>query len=234
MDVYLIPLGSIVNGRYDLYCEPAAREPSTQASPEGGSGPFATIVRRVKAAVARIESQGPDALAEGVHGSRGWIGRLERWMIRWIAERLAEWRLFWRLRKESDLTLFFPDDVSAERADDIARAILRREASRHLKWAIVDGLLLAVSGIVAIIPGPNVIAYFFGFRFVGHVLSRRGATHGLNRVRWRSEPSSQLSILRQAISLTAADRERRVHQVAAALRLQHLARFFERTVIPAA
>jgi hypothetical protein len=234
MDVYLIPLASIAADRYELYCEPAGREPTTEDAPMGGSGLIERFRRYMKAVIARAEGQSSEPSPDQAGPAQGWAGRLERWMIRWIAERLAEWRLLWRLRKESELTLFFPDDVASDRAVEAARVILRREASRHLKWTVVDGVLLVASGIVAIIPGPNLIAYFFGFRFVGHFLSRRGAVHGLSAVQWRSEPSPQLSILRQAISLTAADRERRVHQVAAALRLQHLATFFERTVIPAA
>jgi len=200
MDVYLIPLGSIGEDRYELYCEPARSEIPSEDSTTTGSGPIAKLVTRIKKAIARVESESAEEIPAHSDPSKGMMGRVERWMLRWIAERLAEWRLLWRLRKESEVTLYFPDDIGDAAANEAARSILRREASRHLKWTMIDGVLLAASGIVAIVPGPNLIAYFFGFRFVGHLLSRRGATHGLHAAQWRSKSSAQLSILRQAMS----------------------------------
>jgi hypothetical protein len=64
---------------------------------------------------------------------------------------------------------------------------------------------------------------------VGHYLSLRGARQGLNVVTWTSVGSEPLAELRRAIALEPELRERLVHDVAARLRLEHLARFFERT-----
>jgi hypothetical protein len=52
------------------------------------------------------------------------------------------------------------------------RARLQYEADRHLKWTIIDGVLFCLSGVVALVPGPNPVAYYFGFRFFGHFFSR--------------------------------------------------------------
>src|SRR5207253_10793977 len=135
---------------------------------------------------------------------------------------------------QSEATLFFPDDMAGDQAMTTAREMLQREADRHLKWTIIDGILFCVSGIVALVPGPNPLAYYFGFRFVGHFLSRRGAKHGLEDVEWRCVASVPLATLRQVMRLAAPDRERYVHEVASALRLQHLTAFVERTAMPAA
>jgi hypothetical protein len=75
------------------------------------------------------------------------------------------------------------------------------------------------------------VAYYFAFRMVGHYLSLRGARQGLDAVAWTSEQSAPLSELRRAISLEGDERERRVHDVAAALKLEHLVKFFERMAI---
>ena len=44
-------------------------------------------------------------------------------------------------------------------------------------------VLLIVSGVLALVPGPNVLAYYFAFRVVGHWLSMRGARQGLRPAR---------------------------------------------------
>jgi hypothetical protein len=231
MDVYLIP----VNDRYELYSEQLADaaaivDPEAPAKP----GPVAAVVRRVKAAIAHAERQQQSGVPDPLPESAGWVERAKRRSMCWIAEKLAEWRLLWRIRKESNATLIFPDDVSPEEATAVMRRMLQREADRHLKWSIIDGVLFCVSGIIGLLPGPNPLAYYFGFRFVGHFLSRRGARHALDCVVWAYEPSPQLSGLRTAVSMPAVDRDRRVHEIAAALRLEHLATFFNRTAAPAA
>jgi len=234
MDVYLIPVGPLGSDRYELYCEHLAQEGTLSSEPPAGSGRFAAILHRMKAALARVEQEQQSGVAEIPHHRANWLERMKQRALCWIAERMAEWRLLWKLRKESEATLFFPDDVTGDEALAASHRMLKREADRHLKWSIIDGILFCLSGIVAILPGPNPLAYYFGFRFVGHFLSRRGAKHGLEHVRWRSEPSAPLSQLRQAARLAGSDRDRHVRDVASALHLEHLATFFERTAVPAA
>ena len=67
---------------------------------------------------------------------------------------------------------------------------------------------------------------------VGHYLSMRGARQGLDAVQWTSERSAPLSELRHAMNLDGDERDRRVHDVAEALKLEHLVKFFQRTAIP--
>ena len=59
-------------------------------------------------------------------------------------------------------------------------------------------MLLVVSGMLALVPGPNVLAYFFAFRVVGHWLSMRGARQGLHRARWVGRACPILTRLRGA------------------------------------
>jgi len=231
MDVYLIPVG---HDRYELYCEHLVPEEAISPEAPARSSRIAAMLHRMKAAVARIEQEHQRGEPPTHDRPTSWIDRLKRRMLCWIAERMAEWRLLWKLRKQSEATLFFPDDMAGDQAMTTAREMLQREADRHLKWTIIDGILFCVSGIVALVPGPNPLAYYFGFRFVGHFLSRRGAKHGLEDVHWRCQPCAPLSRLRAAARLGGVDRDRRVHEVASALHLQHLKTFFERTAIGAA
>jgi hypothetical protein len=90
-----------------------------------------------------------------------------------------------------------------------------------------------LSGLLMLLPGPNLVAYYFAFRLVGHYLSMTGARRGLEVVRWRTEGSPPLSELRRAIDLEPEQRARHVNDVALKLRLEHLATFFERTAITA-
>lgn len=231
MDVYLIPVG---DDRYELYCEHVAEEEALSSEAPAGSGWFRSVVHRFAAAVARVEQEQQNGVPPSGEEPAGWRERMTRRMLCWIAEKVVEWRLLWRLRKEAEVAFFFPDDLTGAVALATSRAMLKREADHHLKWTLIDGLLFCASGIVAVVPGPNALAYYFGFRLAGHFLSWRGAKHGLDRVRWHGRPTTPLTLLRQAIPLEAHEREEHVQKVASALHLQHLAVFFERTAIPAA
>jgi hypothetical protein len=230
MDVYVIPVGA---DRYELYCDHVGPDTEVIAG-EPPTGRFAKMYANFKEALARVEAERLSGEARVHEGPRTWTERMKDRGLCWLAEKIAEQRLLWRLRNESDLLLHYPDDITSEVATAFARAELQREADRHLKWIVIDGVLFVASGALFLVPGPNLVAYYFGFRLVGHYLSHRGAKHGLAEVRWQSCENPQLSRLRRVLALAPTEREREVHEVASALQLPHLAKFFERTSVKTA
>ena len=92
---------------------------------------------------------------------------------------------------------------------------LNRDLKKHRRWLAIDSVLMVVFGVVLFaVPGPNIVGYYFAFRVVGHFLSYRGATPGLNAVSWTYEPSAPLTELRRLLTLDPGLREPRVHAVA--------------------
>lgn len=225
MDVYFIPVGP---DRYELYCDEVG-DPDDLVAGAPPTGRFAALYQKFKDALARVEEERLSGEKRVDAGPRSWTERMKDRCLCWLAERIAEQRLLWRLRKVSALSLYFADDMAEETAIARARVELQREADRHLKWVIIDGTLFVGSGALFLVPGPNALAYYFGFRLVGHYLSRRGAKHALSEVLWTACPSAQLSRLRRAMALAGLERDREVHLAASELHLPHLAKFFERT-----
>ena len=107
------------------------------------------------------------------------------------------------------------------------RDIMKRDADRHRNRLIPHTLLLVLSGLVAVIPGPNVLAYLLTFTVVGHFLSWRGATNALHKVAWTVRPDPALSDLRRAFSLESGERHRVIKEVAHRLHMPKMARFVE-------
>jgi hypothetical protein len=226
VDVYLVPVG---RDRYELYCE----VPDEPAEPgeERPSG----FIRRMKARFAAMldeaERERRRTHAEREAEDRTFFGRLKARGMRWVAESIAEQRLLWHLRRQTAACLHYPTDVEATDALALLRRQLRRDFDRHRFWLVIDSLLFIASGVLVLLPGPNLAAYYFAFRIVGHFLSLRGARQGLDVVQWLPQPSAPLTSLRGAIHLDGDARERHIDEVARALNLEHLARFFERTAI---
>jgi hypothetical protein len=224
LDVYVIPLGA---ERYELFCERQADEdaPMPDAS---GQGLWARLSQRfsvmLRAAEDREEGGGETA------PEAGWLGRLQDRMLAWVAERIAEQRLLWRLRGKAHVLAQHPDDVTFDTILPVAHRILRHDYDRHRRWLVVDAVLLVASGVLALVPGPNVLAYFFAFRVVGHWLSMRGARNGLHVARWRGRSCAPLTQLRGIERLDPHSRARRIHAVASELNLERLPRFVERMI----
>lgn len=231
MDVFLVPLTA---DRYELYCE-EPDEPH-DPHPETPRGFFRRLSPR--AFFRRLKHRFSVMLAEAEHERhhgraererKGWLARVRARTMRWVAEAVAEQRLLWHLRRQSSATFFFPDDIAEAVAVEHLRRQLGRDFDKHRFWLIVNSLGFVASGVFFFVPGPNIVAYYFAFRIVGHFFSLRGAKHGLAVVSWMNEPSAPLAALRGAIVLEPVAREQRLQEIAAQLRLDHLTRFVERT-----
>lgn len=219
MDVYLVPIAS---DRFETYYEAADDdEPVESAEGLGFFGRlrvrFQTQLREAERARHQVAPEEPTTF----------LGRMQKRSLRWIAERIAEQRLLWHLRKADVATLHVDANMNPQEAEGVMRSSMKRDAERHLRLLAVHSVGLIASAPVAFIPGPNVLGYLFTFTVVGHFLAWRGARRGLHEVRWQVAPNPALTDLRQAFVLGADARHRVIHDVAGRLRLPKLARFVE-------
>jgi hypothetical protein len=234
MDVFLVPLGA---AHYELYTEDIEPEPEPDDEPL----PAGFVARvRFRISPARLKGKFTQMLAAAERERRrdaasragdGWTARMKSRAMRWVAEAIAEQRLLWNLRGVAAARFLFPDDMTEAAATAVLRAQLARDFDKHRLWLAVDSLLMTGSLALVLVPGPNIVGYYFAFRVVGHYFSLRGARNGLNAVRWTNESSTPLSELRPLSRLDPAARLEKVEQVAAHLHLDHFATFFQRVSV---
>ncbi len=224
MNVYLVPVGA---DRHELYCE--VPDESADGPDEAPQGFFRRLLHRFREMIAEAERERRHGTPESP--PRGWAGRLRAKTMRWVAESIAEQRLLWHLRSQTEACLYFPDDLDEPGAGGILRQQLRRDFEKHRFWLVIDSVGLVASGLLMLVPGPNLLAYYFAFRLVGHYLSMRGAKKGVSGIAWRHHQSAPLTELRRVLALAPGVREPRVHAVAQTLRLEHLVSFFERSAV---
>jgi hypothetical protein len=221
MDVYLVPIGS---DRYELYFE-VEHDDAPVVATEGATSWWRRRLDQFRVMLAEAER---DRLLKerGIDSGKSGIGR---WIMSKIAEVVAEQRLLWHLRNEDAGRLLHPHDVESARAIEIARANLSADFKKHRRWAVIDTLLAIILGpLLFFVPGPNIVAYYFLFRGVGHYLSMRGAQQGIERVQWQAEAAPSLTDVRLALTLPRGERRAQLDHIAHALGLSHLAAFVER------
>jgi len=219
--VYLVPLG---RNRYELYSEPPD-DSVADATPRGGF---------MRKRVERLR-EGWRAMVQAARRgetSRGRMARLRDWAVSRIAETVAEQRTLWSLRTITAADFRYPSDLTEQAATTVRERLLANARRHHGIWLLIDGALFVVSGLLVIVPGPNLLAYYFGLRVVGHFLSWRGAHHGIDRTTWRPRPEPALAELAALANVPRESRGPRVAAIASHLKLARLAAFFDRAAVP--
>jgi hypothetical protein len=218
--IYLVPVGS---GRFELYSEPPA---------DGDGEPVHEPEGFWRRQGHRVNARWREAVQSARHGdpNGGLFTRARHAAVTRTAEAIAEQRTLWALRHGSNAELVHPSDLTGENATAIRDRLLNRARTHHVRWLGVDAVILIASGVFILVPGPNVIAYYFAFRVVGHYFSWRGARQALQATTWRLRSEPALVELGHLAHLPRAARESRVVAIAANLNLPRLAAFFDRTV----
>ena len=218
MTVYLVPAG---RGRFELYSESASPPDEVPSA-----GWFRRLLHSTSARWYGLVAAAQQGRARG---------RLARWrdrLICGVAESIAEQRTLWALRLVEAATVRMPSSLTTAEANTLLRAALTHARRHHARWLAVDLTCFILSGVVAILPGPNLIAYYFAFRVVGHLQSYRGARQGLERIAWSFVPDSGFSELATLVDVPRASRAERVEAIARRLQLADLAAFFDRVAVP--
>jgi hypothetical protein len=220
--IYLVPVGA---QRFELYSEPPD-EPDAAAPPRSQN-----IWHRQ---THRLHLRWHDAVRAARHdeAAAGLIARVRDRVIRRTAEAIAEQRTFWMLRHAQRVTFVHPSDLSAAQAAAIRDRMLAQAGTHHARWLAFDGAALVVSGILVLIPGPNLIGYYLAFRVIGHYFSWRGARRA-TQAAWDLQSEPALAELGGLADLPREARASRVDAIAARLGLPSLAAFFDRTAVPA-
>ncbi len=213
--------------RHVLYCEPA--DDHTAPGEGVGRGVWRRLLDTFGRVLAAVEREhDPPRDGEAPASAPGVWPRLRSRALRWMAERVAEQRVLWRLQGQKRVRAFHPDGLDRPAALAAIQKNLRADARRHWRWLGFDTVCLLVSLLLTPVPGPNLLGYYFTFRVVGHVLSIRGARQGLAHVEWDLEASPPLGTLSGAANLPAVERDRVVRSVADQLGLPRFPGFCER------
>jgi hypothetical protein len=194
-------------------------------------------------------SEGPETVAEAEmpaprKGVRGWaerrykslqalltesekgVGLRVRRVWEWLQKRIAPDEPALRaLRGVRTVKLYHSPAVTEEETHALWTNYLKSRQGRHTFWFVVNLLVAPLTLVLAPLPGPNVIGYWFVYRSVCHLLARLGA---------RNARSSQVTTSYHSTgeldgSFSASDEER-IASISATLGLQGLGDFIERTV----
>ena len=149
LNVRLVPVGP---GRRLFYAGAEAEADSTDEP----VGRFEGWTRRLKARWQT--SQG--SAARGARHAWEWLHRRAH----------PDEPLLSRLRTARSVTLTHPVAMDAQEAASAWSAFLVQGRNRHLPWFVVNLLVSPLTVVLALLPGPNIVGYWFVYRAVHHFL----------------------------------------------------------------
>lgn len=167
MKVYLLYLD---DGRHVFYSEgpetPDAGESAAAAG--GGQGLRAWAERKyqsLQTTLGRAES------GVGLHMRRAW---------QWLQRRAAPDESMLRsLRNASELQLYHPSMMKEDEARLLWSGYLKERGRGHAFWLVLNALVTPLTVLLAPVPGPNVIGYWFLYRAICHLLAWLGVRRAI-------------------------------------------------------
>lgn len=210
MKVYLLPLGDEDCLFYSEGLETAS-EVEVAAPREGVRGWAERKYKSLQTVLTESES------GVGLRMRRAW---------EWLQRRTApDEPLLRALRSTQSIELVYPSALNEDEVREQWRCYLSSRKRRHTFWLVVNAVVSPVTVVLAPVPGPNVIGYWFVYRAVCHLLARLGIT----RARKGDVPTEFISSGELDGTFATADDERIAH-VEASLGLKGLGAYLERAV----
>ncbi|WP_435018186.1 hypothetical protein TA3x_000132 [Tundrisphaera sp. TA3] len=172
MDIYLrvLPDGHLV-----FFAEPSRHGDEQVPSAAPGRGLRAWLNRtyhRFKDAAERSESG---------------VGLQARRLFEWLRHFVSpDESMLRRLRRAEEIRIHHPPAMGPDEARSAWEAYLAGRRYPHLFWLMVDLVVSALTIPLAVIPGPNVLGYWFVYRAACHTL----ALLGIRRARRQAASTS--------------------------------------------
>jgi hypothetical protein len=202
--IYLLRLA---NGHVVFHSEgPPSDELGVGAEPTSPKGLRAWLDRRAQAL--------SNAVALSETNVVSWLRRLWTWLHRFTH---ADEAFLRSLRQAKRIKLIFPSSMNPREAQHSWKSYLGSRRRRHLFWLALNLLIVPPAALAAILPGPNVLGYWFVYRAWMHALAWRGASNA--KALTKSSVAQSDDLLNERIDLADESQlVRRAHE----LSLPHL------------
>jgi hypothetical protein len=156
----------------------------SEAAPTGADGPKST---GLWAWAERKWSTIQKAMDDPDGGVGRWVGRAWNWLHSFSHPDEA---MLAQFASTNEVVLHYPASMPIMRVQKAWKRYLKYRSRSHKFWTAVNVVVVPIGAVFAVLPGPNVIGFWFVYRAVYHYLAVRGVGRVRRRVvptEWRAE-----------------------------------------------
>lgn len=180
-----------------------------------------TPERGVRAWVERKYKNLQLAILESEEGIGAHMRRIWEWLHRRTS---PDESLLRQLRGANTIQIFHPTMMTPEQTRTFWLRYLAHRQRRHIWWFIINTLISPLTVLLAPLPGPNVIGYWFVYRAVCHLLALLGVRRACSQqVVTSFHAASALDEVRSESS------DQRIARLTTVFGLKNLESFIKRT-----
>jgi hypothetical protein len=164
------------------------------------------------------------SLQTAISSAESGVGLRVKRAWEWLQRRASpDEALLRSLRNVEMIHLYYPSQIDASEARSLWTNYLKSRRRHHSLWLVLNALVTPLTLLLAPIPGPNIIGYWFLYRAICHVLAVLGVRRALGE-------GMETEFLSSGVldELLLAGNEERLSSVAERLDLQSLEAFMER------
>lgn len=166
-----------------------------------------------------------EGLQMAISGAQSGVGLHVRRAWEWLQRRTAPDEAMLRaLRNVEAVHLYHPATMEASEALDNWTDYLRSRARRHTLWLILNALITPLTVLLAPLPGPNIIGYWFLYRAICHLLALLGVRRALDGEKIGTETFASEALE----GFFAAEDEERLRLLSDGLGLKNVDAFMKR------
>jgi hypothetical protein len=153
MDIHLLPRKG---GRYLLYSKEFQAEPSRDRRTDSTSQSGKTDR---KGKLVKLMKSGYQAAT---------------------AKRNRSEKLFKEMTALSQITVYYPVNLSENDAREIYDDLIQSHIKKHKRWLIINGALLPISVVFSLVPGPNLLLAYLAWRTLVHYKTKMGGERAIS------------------------------------------------------
>ena len=135
-----------------------------------------------------------EAMDDPDGGVTRWVGRAWNWLHSFSH---PDETMLAQFASTDEVVLHYPASLPIDGVQKAWRRYLKHRSRSHLFWTAVNAIVTPLGALLAPLPGPNVIGFWFLYRAVYHFLAVRGVRRvlrGTAPTRWRVEESLEKSV----------------------------------------